>query len=329
MRVHVIRHSITACFFIIFGFLVASGCGGDEEADAYGNFEATETTISAEGGGQLIWFSVREGDVLSADEVVGGIDTTQLVLQREALQAQRQSLLDQRQATLAQSPEVTAQVGALTARLETAARELERTQALYADSAATARELNQREGEVAALRKQVEQVQARIGMIREQASSVTSQARQLAAQVDEVRDRIRKAEVVNPIAGTVLTKLAELGEVVAPGMPLYTIAALDTLTLRAYVTGDQLARLRIGMAVDVAYDGVDGLSRERGVVTWISAQAEFTPNQIQTRDERADLVYAFEVRVPNPDGVLKVGMPGEVFFENGEHVIPATETNDA
>ena len=296
-------------------FFLLSGCGDGDEPDAYGNFEATEVTVSAEAQGRLVQFRADEGDRLAENEIVGLIDTTQLALQRRALLWQRQSLLAQRRATLAQEPEIAAQVGAARAQLETAQKELERTRRLYEAQAATARELDQRQGEVAVLRQQVEQASARTGGVRDQASSVAAQVSQIESQVEEIEARIGDARVMNPEPGTVLTVLAERGETVQPGLPLYTVACLDTLKLRAYITGRQLPSLRLGMTTDVLVDdGGGGLRTLQGEVAWIAAQAQFTPTPIQTRDERAELVYAFDVRVPNPDGLLKIGMPGEVRF---------------
>ena len=296
--------------------LILAGCGDADESDAYGNFEASEVTVSAESSGRLVRFGVDEGDRLAEGAPVGLVDTTQLALQRRALLAQRQSLLAQREATLAQQPEIDAQAGVLRAQLATAREELARTERLHADGAATARELNQRQGEVTALRRQVDQALARTGTVSGQAASVAAQVGQIEAQVGEIEERMRDAVVTNPAAGTVLTVLAERGETVQRGTPLYTVADLDTLTLRAYATGAQLAALRLGQPVEVIVDGADGgLRAQRGRVTWIADAAQFTPTPIQTRDERAELVYAFDVQVPNPDGLLKVGMPGELRFQ--------------
>lgn len=327
---------------LLAGMLIVSGCGNDDAADAYGNFQATEVTVSAEAQGTLVRFTAREGDRLQAGQVVGLIDTTQLALQRRALIAQQQSLTAQRQATLAQLPEIQAQVGALRAQLETAEEELARTLRLYEGAAATARELNQREGEVAALREQVKQAQARANAVREQAASTAAQVNQVESQAAEVSERIQDARVVNPTRGTVLSVVAERGELVQNGSPLYTVADLDTLELRAYATGNQLPRLNIGMGVQVMVDGENqDLRRLDGEVVWIASDAQFTPTPIQTRDNRAELVYAFEVRVPNPNGLLKVGMPGEVRLptsgsENGSPAgdedplpQPATSRNDS
>jgi HlyD family secretion protein len=291
------------------------GCGDDDAADAYGNFQATEITVSAEARGPLVRFTAREGDRLRAGQVVGLVDTTQLSLQRRAVRSQQQSLSAQRKATLAQLPEIAAQVDVLRAQLETADEELDRTRRLYEGQAATARELNQREGDVAVLRKQVEQARARVNTVREQAASIAAQVSQAAAQASEIEERLRDARIVNPITGTILSVVAEQGEIVQNGAPLYTIANLDTLELRAYATGNQLPRLHAGMNVAVVVDGENQELRTLdGEVVWIAADAQFTPTPIQTRDNRAELVYAFDVRVPNPNGLLKVGMPGEVRF---------------
>jgi len=326
----------------LWGALLIGGCRGDDDADAYGNFQATEVTVSAEAQGPLVRFTAREGDRLRAGQVVGLVDTTQLSLQRRAVRSQQQSLTAQRQATLAQLPEIAAQVGALHAQLETAEEELARTRRLYEGQAATARELNQREGEVAVLHKQVEQARARANTVREQAASIAAQVSQAASQTAEIEERLRDARVVNPIAGTILSVVAERGEIVQNGAPLYTIADLDTLELRAYATGNQLPRLTIGMDVAVVVDGENQELRTLdGEVVWIAADAQFTPTPIQTRDNRAELVYAFDVRVPNPDGLLKVGMPGEVRFsvppvenerpsgDDNALPDPATRRNDA
>ena len=299
----------------LIGIGLLSGCGDAAESDAFGNFTAVEITVSAQSQGRLVQLGVEEGDRLEAGREVGLIDTTQLAIQRRGLIAQRLSLEAQRLATLAQLPEIVAQVEALRAQLRTAEEELSRTQRLFDAEAATARELNIRQGEVEVLQRQVEQALARSGAVREQAAGAAAQVDQMAAQIRASEERIADALIINPEAGTVLTVVARQGESVQIGSPLYTVASLDTLTLRAYATGTQLPRLRLGMPVEVLVDDAGGGLRQMGGrVTWISSEAQFTPTPIQTRDERADLVYAFDVRVPNENGLLKIGMPGEVRF---------------
>lgn len=334
--------------------LALTACSDTDAPDAYGNFEAPETVVSAEADGRLLAFTVTEGDVLAAGQSVGLVDTTQLAAQRDALLAQRRQLAGQQRsllaqaraalasgdaarvqasATLSQIAEADAGADALAAQLATAQEELTRTRRLFDAQAATARELNEREGSVAALREQVQQARARAGVIRAQArtsdaqaqvqgvqagvpeaqaSAVDDQIAGINAQLAAIEDRIADASVTNPIAGTVMTVVAEPGETVRTGAPLYTVADLSSLTLRAYATGDQLASLRLGETVEVLVDGAGGLRALRGTITHVASQAQFTPTPIQTRDERSELVYAFDVRVPNPDGLLKVGMPGEV-----------------
>lgn len=306
-----------------------TGCNGDPAADAYGNFEATEVTVSAQADGRLLDFTVTEGDRLTPGRVVGLVDTTQLAAQRDNLRAQRRNLLAQQQslraqerAAQAQVAEAEAQAEVWTAQLTTVTEERDRTVRLIRANAATARELNEREGQVNQLTAQVRQAQARIQTAQAQAAVYAAQAVALDAQIAaldaqqrQIEDRLDDATLTNPRPGTVLTVLARAGEVVRTGTPLYTIADLDPLTLRAYATGNQLPRLRVGMTVEVLIDdGEGGLEGRAGTVTFIAPEAEFTPTPIQTRNERAELVYAFEVRTPNADGRLKIGMPGEVRF---------------
>jgi HlyD family secretion protein len=257
------------------------------------------------------------------------VDTTQWVAQLDNLHAQRRNLLEQKRSLLAQEKaaraqidEAQAQSDALAAQLATATAERNRTQRLAATQAATARELSEREGLVNQLTAQVRQAEARVQTTRAQAevfaiqaSALDAQVSALDAQTRQIQDRLDNTILTNPRPGTILTVLARAGEVVRPGSQLYTIAELDPLILRAYATGNQLPRLKVGMTVDILVDdGQGGLESRQGTITFIAPDAEFTPTPIQTRDERAELVYAFEVRTPNPDGRLKIGMPGEVRF---------------
>lgn len=280
---------------------LAAGCGRGPDADAYGTFEATEVVVSAETSGQIKEFVPREGVPLAPGVTAAVIDTTQLALERRQIEAQRGAAESRR-------VEVGEQLEVLTVQAEIARRAYERTRRLHDARAATSQQLDQAEGEYRTLVARIEAVRAQersVGM-----ETVSSDAR--VAQIDE---RIARSVVRNPTGGTVLTVYARAGEVVQPGQPLYRIARLDTLDLRAYVTGDQLARVRLGMPAEVRVEGGDGeLLTLPGTVSWISAEAEFTPTPIQTRDERADLVYAVRLRVPNTGGRLKIGMPADVTF---------------
>lgn len=278
---------------------LALGCGGDKGADAHGNFEATEVVVAAEVTGQVSRFGVKEGDRLAAGQDVGLIDTTEWELERAEFQAERA-------ATQARTAEVRAQVDVLAAERQHARRELDRTRRLAADTAATAQQLDRAENAVKVLDR-------RIQSIRTQADTVEAGVATIDARLAQIEHRIREGRLVSPVAGTVLTTFVAAHEVVQAGRPIYKLADLDTMTFRAYVGGDQLARVRIGQAVDVLVDRSDQTLRAfRGTVARIASRAEFTPTPIQTRDERALLVYAVEVRVPNREGILKIGMPGEL-----------------
>ena len=274
----------------------------EEPSDAYGTFEAAEVVVSAEVGGQLLHFAPEEGERVAAGALVAAVDTTPLVLQRR-------ELLARRGAAGGRSREVRAQIDVLEAQRAVAQRDYERTRRLFDRAAATAQQLDAAEREYRVLGERIEATRAQGGTVAEEAASVD-------AQVAQIADRIRRSRVVNPVAGVVLATYAERGELVQPGQPLYKVAKLDTLTLRAYVSGAQLPAVRLGQPVRVVVDaGGDALRTVSGRVSWIAAQAEFTPTPIQTREERTEQVYAVKVRVPNPDGALKIGMPGELVLD--------------
>jgi HlyD family secretion protein len=278
---------------------IAVACNGEPEPDAYGNFEATEVVVAAQTGGQVQRFVPEEGMRLERGAVVALVDTTQLALERAQLVAQRQ-------ATGARRTEVGEQLRVLEVQRDIARRAYERTRRLHAEQAATAQQLDQAERDYRVLVAQIDAGRA-------QRRSVGLDVASSEARVEQIRERIDRSSIVNPQAGTVLATYVRAGEVVQPGQPLYRIADLDTLVLRAYVTGAQLGTIRLGQAVQVRADqGPDRLLARSGTVTWISPSAEFTPTPVQTRDERADLVYAVKIRVPNADGALKIGMPADV-----------------
>lgn len=282
--------------------LLLAACGDDSAPDAFGNFEAEEVVVAAEAAGRLLAMDAIEGRMLAAGAVVGLVDTTQLALERRQLAAQREALQLQRR-------EVAQQRNALEVQLEIARRTRDRVERLAASNAATSGQQDDAERAARTLDAQVSAAAAT-------EARVEAERRALEARLAAVDDRMRRAQVLNPVAGTVLAQYARAGESVAPGQPLYRIAALDTLTLRAYVDGSQLASLSLGATVAVYSDAGEGtLTEHRGTVQWVSPRAEFTPTPVQTRQERTALVYAVKVRVPNPDGALKVGMPGDLRFE--------------
>lgn len=293
------RHATPATMLVVAA--VVAGCHRKPEPDAYGNFEAIEVVVSAQTSGQIERFTPVEGMRLEQGAVVATIDTTQLSLERAQATAQRA-------AAGSRGTEVGEQLRALEVQRDIARRTYERTKRLHDERAATAQQLDQAERDYRTLGAQIDALRAQRRSVRMDAASTD-------ARVAQIRDRIEKSTVVNPQPGTVLATYARAGEVVQPGQPLYKIASLDTLDLRAYVSGAQLASLRLGQPAEVRVDRRDGSLRTvRGTVTWVSSSAEFTPTPVQTRDERADLVYAVKVRVANPDGALKIGMPADVTF---------------
>lgn len=286
---------------MVAGFL-AVGCAEEDRADAYGTFEADEVTVSAEAPGRLLQFSAREGSRLEAGERVAVSDTTQAVLRLREASARRRAAAERvRRARR--------ELQALQARLETAREELARDRRLLRDSAATPRQVNLRRREVRVLERQV-------GAARSARQAALEERKALAAREEQLLQRLRDESVIrNPVAGVVLVTYANEGEFVRVGQPLYEVARLDTLTLTAFVSGSQLAEIRLGQEVTVRYDSAAGRRAARtGRITRIADEAEFTPTPILTREERVDFVYEVEVAVPNPDGVLKIGMPGEVEF---------------
>ncbi len=280
----------------------AIGCNENGEPDAYGNFEADEVVVSAQIGGPLMRFDAVEGQQLALGALAAVVDTTPLVLEREQLSAQRSVIVSRRN-------ELTAQRASIAAQLEIAERSLARTTRLRDGGAATAQQLDAAERDTRMLSSQRDAL----------AASTASLGAELAAtdaRIASVNDRLSRALVTAPISGTVLTTYARAGESVQPGQALFAIADLSSLTLRAYVSGDQLATFTLGQAVTVHVSVDGGLMPFPGEIAWVSSRAEFTPTPVQTRDERADLVYAVKVRVRDAEGRLKIGMPGDVTLGN-------------
>jgi HlyD family secretion protein len=280
---------------------LGTGCHRGEQPDAYGNFETTEVVVSAETSGQLKWFTPDDGQRLDSGALVGVVDTVQLALQRDQMVAQRG-------ASTSRAAEATNNISVLQAQHEIAQRGYDRTQRLHQQQAATTQQLDQAERDFRVLGDQIQAARAqREGAQHDVASS--------SAQIAQIEDRIRRSRIANPRAGTVLTTYVEPGEFVQPGQPLYKVAIVDSMELRAYVTEPQLAQIKIGQPAQVTVDAGRGERTTRtGTVTWVSSEAEFTPTPVQTREERADLVYAIKIVVPNHDGLFKIGMPADVRF---------------
>jgi HlyD family secretion protein len=283
--------------------LMVAACGGNEkEYDATGTFEATETTVFAEQSGQLMVFSVNEGDSIANGAEVGLIDTTQVWLKIQQLGATKEVYQSQK-------PDMEAQIAATRQQLTKAQQEEQRYRELVADGAAPTKMLDDASNQVKVLQKQLAAQQSALS------TSTRSLDKQMAAtdvQVSQLRDQLRKCHIVTPTKGTVLEKYVERGEFVAVGKPLFKIADTHDMFMRAYVTSAQLQNIKLGQKVKVFADYGDGQKKEYdGTISWISSRSEFTPKTILTDDERADLVYAVKVAIKN-DGFVKIGMYGEV-----------------
>ena len=278
--------------------LSAFGCRQEKAPDAYGNIEATEVVVGAQASGQLVSFAPTEGSRIGLGAITAVVDTTALSLQLAQITAQRAT-------SASRVNEVVKQIGVLETQRAIALRGYERMRRLFDQQAATAQQLDQAERDYKTLTAQIEAARAQQQTAAQDVSSTD-------ARVAQIRDQIARARVVNPVAGTVLAAYVKSGEVVQSGQPLYKVANLDTMELRAYVTESQLSTVKLGQTVQVAIDAGDSRKTRSGVVSWIAAQAEFTPTPIQTRDERTNLVYAIKVRLPNADGALKIGMPADL-----------------
>jgi HlyD family secretion protein len=297
--------------------LIMQSCGNKKENyDASGSFEADEVVVSSELGGQLLQFNVNEGDSLPGGQVVGVIDSTNLALQKEQVKATIRSLSEKTNNVQPQVELLQQQLSVQQSQLKNLLHEKDRTERLVQADAATSKQLDDINSQIDVLHRQMQVTQQQIAVQKNntntQNRSILSEAGPLQTQQAQVQERISKSRIVNPISGTVITKYAEQGEITTPGKALYKIADLSYLNLRAYVTGAQLSQVKLGQQVKVMVD--DGAKNYRtytGTITWISDKAEFTPKTIQTKEERANLVYAVKIKVRN-DGYLKIGMYGEV-----------------
>lgn len=291
--------------FIILLAIIVAGCAGNHmEYDASGTFEAVETIVSAEATGLIKSFTLEEGQDLKANQVVGYIDSVQLYLKKKQLEAQISAVLSKK-------PNIASQVASLQEQLKQATREQQRVANLLKADAATQKQLDDATAQVEIIKKQIAGQESSLGIT---SKSLNVESEPLLVQIAQLNDQLAKCKIVNEVNGTVLTKYAETNEMTTTGKPLYKIADLSQITLRAYVTGDQLSSIKVGQTVTVLIDAADNTYKEYpGEIQWISSKAEFTPKTIQTKDERANLVYAIKIRVKN-DGLIKIGMYGEVKF---------------
>ena len=271
----------------------------NDKADGYGNFEATEITVSSESNGKIEFLRLEEGDFLVAGTQVGLIDTLQLYLSKQQLIASKNTVSSK-------SANVLSQKRVLAEQLKSAELEKSRIGSMYAENAATKRQVDDIDGKVKV-------IQAQIQSVGTQNNPIISDLKSIDVQIEKINDQIAKSKITNPIKGTVLAKYAEAGEIAAFGKPLYKIADMSEMTLRVYVSEKQLSEIKIGQEVTVKIDGTTEMKSYKGTISWIAAQAEFTPKIIQTKEERINLVYAVKVKIKN-DGSLKIGMPGEVWI---------------
>lgn len=283
-------------------FLLFSCSKGKGDYDATGSFEATEIIVSSQANGRILELGLNEGDQLEQGQEVGLIDSTQLYLQK-------MSLLSNAKGVRAQQPDIKAQTAALQEQVKTLEREKARIGRLVTANAANQKQLDDIESQLEVVRRQLS---ALTSTLQKSSDHIFAQSSTLDIQVAQLEDQLEKTRIVSPVSGTVLNRYAEAGELATVGTPLFKIADIGTLFLRAYVTNDQLAQIKLNGEVTVRVDdGHGGMKPYKGRISWISDKSEFTPKTIQTKNERANLVYALKIAVPN-DGFLKIGMYGEV-----------------
>lgn len=284
--------------------VITSCSNNSNNFDASGSFETEEYIISSEANGIIKELNIEEGAVLKANQQIGYVDSTQLHLKKRQLEAQIQAALGRR-------PNVALQLSVLSDQLKTAESERERVYNLVQGDAATPKQLDDVDAQIEVIKSQIA---AQKSTLTNSSQSISSEVIAMQVQIEQINDQLNKCNITNPIEGTVLTKYAKANEMTGMGKPLYKIADIDNMILRAYITGNQLSDVKLNQTVTVRTDdGKGGFHETQGTVTWISDKAEFTPKTIQTKNERANLVYAIKVNVKN-DGRYKIGMYGEIKF---------------
>ncbi|HEX7357677.1 MAG TPA: HlyD family efflux transporter periplasmic adaptor subunit [Ignavibacteriaceae bacterium] len=298
------KNKLTLISSLALSVFLLSCSNGNGDFDATGTFESEEVIVSAEATGKLIFFNIEEGMNLKKDQIAAVIDTTQLYLKKRQLESTIKSVL-------VTQPDIPTQLASIKEQIITAEREKNRIDNLVKTNAATSKQLDDINSQLEVLNKQYDAARSSLTITKQ---GIISQTLPLKTQVEQIQDQINKSITKNPVDGTVLTRYAMQNEVTSNGKALYKIADLSTMTLRAYINGEQLSQIKLGQKVKVFVDNGEGNQKElSGEIYWISSKAEFTPKTIQTKDERANLVYAIKVKVIN-DGYLKIGMYGEVKF---------------
>ena len=280
---------------------ILESCKEEKQADVYGNFEDDAVVVSAENAGKLITYKIDEGYKVKKGEVVGVIDTAQLHFKKEVLKAGIKTIDSK-------AENVESQRSVLSEQLDLLKTNQKRIQKMFKDGAATQKQLDDINAEVRITKQKIRNINI-------QRNSVLAEKQSLLAQIKQTNDLIDKCIIKNPIDGTVLVNFTKEAEFAAPGKPLYTVQDVNNLTLRAYVSETQLTSIKIGQEVKVEIDAFKDTQMLQGKIYWISSTAEFTPKQIQTKEERRNLVYAVKIRVDNSNGILKIGMPANVYFE--------------
>ncbi len=283
---------------------IFSSCSNtNNNADAYGNFEATEILISAESNGVIKELNIEEGSLVQANTILGYIDTTQLYLKKDQIDASIN-------AVKSKIRDINTQIDVFNQQKTNLLRDKARIEKMYKDSAATKKQLDDIIGQIELVDKNLI---ASKTALQQANNAILSEISPLSSQKKQIDDNVAKSIIKSPISGTILNKYLESGEIVSFGKPIFKIADLNKMILKAYISGNQLSSVKIGQNVKVIIDNKDASKEYTGKVTWISGKAEFTPKIIQTKEERVNLVYAIKVEVKN-DGAIKIGMPGEIKF---------------
>ena len=291
--------------FLATTIVLLSSCSNQHQYDASGAFETDETVISADATGTIKQFNLIEGQILKAGQHIGYIDSIQLYLKKMQLEAQIKN-------TLSNMPNISVQTASLIVQLRQAVREQQRISNMVKAGATSQKDLDDANTKVDDLTKQIDAQKSTLDI---SSINISTQVVPLMVQIEQYNDQLMKCNIINPVNGTVLSRYVRQFEMATPGKPLYKIADLSSLNLRAYITGNQLSLIKLNQHVHVFADnGKEQYKEYQGIVTWISDKSEFTPKTIKTKEERSDLVYAIKVLVKNDDGLLKIGMYAEVKF---------------
>ena len=282
--------------------IVIIGCREQSnEADAYGSFEATTMNIGSEIGGKLVRLNAREGETYPEGKIIGWTDTGRLYLQKAQLRAKKLSVRSN-------LDEIKARLSVFNAQIDQLNQEIERFKPLLETGGASRKQVDDLQNELKIIKRKKAATASKVSRIRSEVNTIEQ-------QIAQVKDKIDKCRITMPTKGTVLDLLKEKGEIVAPGSPVLRLAKLDHLEFKAFITGTQLPKVKPGQKVTVRIDKDENAYHTfPGKIARIAEEAEFSPKNIKTKEERANLVYAIKIRVKN-DGKLKIGMPGEVMFE--------------